>query len=119
VIREFNGVNVSESDGLLAMVANSSPGTTVPVEILRDGKPVNVDGTLEQQPAGLQYAGASERAPSNGPLRGISVENLTPTICKQRGISAEVSGVIVDEVDPNSSAAQYVEPGDVILSVNG
>jgi serine protease Do len=78
VIREFNGVNVSESDGLLAMVANSSPGTTVPVEILRDGKPVNVDGTLEQQPAGLQYAGASERAPSNGPLRGISVENLSP-----------------------------------------
>jgi serine protease Do len=118
VIRKFNGVNVSESDGLLATVANSSPGTTVPVEILRDGDPVNLDVTLQQRPAGLQYAGTAEKAPAEGPLRGIRVENLTPMIRKQQGISSEVNGVIVVDVDPHSSAAQYLEPGDVILSVD-
>jgi serine protease Do len=118
VVRKFNGVNVSESDGLLATVANSSPGTTVPVEILRDGKPVNLDVTLQQRPAGLQYAGTAEKTPAEGPLRGIRVENLTPMIRKQQGISSEVNGVIVVDVDPHSSAAQYLEPGDVILSVD-
>lgn len=118
VVRKFNGASVSESDGLLAMVANTSLGTTVPLEILRDGKPVKVDVTLEQRPTSLQHAGTTEKASAQGPLRGIKVENLTPAICKQRAIAADVNGVIVEEVDPNSSAAPSLEPGDVILGMN-
>ena len=36
VIRKYDGRTVSESDELLAMVASTNPGTTVPLEILRN-----------------------------------------------------------------------------------
>jgi serine protease Do len=54
-----------------------------------------------------------------GALRGIDVENLTPTIRDQAGIPPNVTGVVIVQVDPNSPAAQYeLQAGDVIESIN-
>ena len=54
-----------------------------------------------------------------GALRGIDVENLTPTIRDQAGIPANVTGVVIAQIDPNSPAAQYgLQEGDVIESIN-
>jgi len=33
-------------------------------------------------------------------------------------LAPDVHGVVVSNIDPSSPAAQYLEPGDVILSVN-
>jgi hypothetical protein len=46
------------------------------------------------------------------------VEELTPTIRKQLELPADVRGVVVGNIDPGSPAAQQLEPGDVILSIN-
>jgi serine protease Do len=118
VIRKYDGRTVSESDELLAMVASTDPGATVSLEILRNGKPLTVKVTLDQRPSDLGCTPGRHRAPSAGPLRGISVKNLTPSLRTQLEIPADVSGVVVVDVDPDSPAADYLAQGDVILSVN-
>jgi serine protease Do len=100
------------------MVASTNPGTAVPLEILRNGEPLTLKVTLDQRPSDLGYTPGRHRAPSAGPLRGISVKNLTPSLHKQLQIPPDIQGVVVVDVDPDSPAADYLGQGDVILSVN-
>src|SRR6516225_8415659 len=49
----------------------------------------------------------------------IQVQSLTPSIARELGISADVSGVVITSVDPSSpAAAAGLERGDVIQEVN-
>ena len=118
VIRKFEGRTVNGSDELLAMVANTNPGTTVALDILRSGQPLSVKVTLDQRSPDLGYGAGVRKAPTEGSLRGITVQNLTSAIRKQWEIPSDVHGVLVADIDPDSPAAHYLEPGDVILSVN-
>ena len=118
VIRKFNGRPVNDSGELLAMVASTNPGTAVTLEVLRNGQPQTENVTLEQRPSNLSYAGGPSRSPNQGTLRGVTVQNLTADLRKQLGVPAETHGVVVTEVDPGSPAAQYLQQGDVIMSIN-
>ncbi len=54
-----------------------------------------------------------------GTLRGITVQDITPQIREQLGLRANVTGVVINEIDPNSPAAQQgLQPGDVIEAIN-
>ena len=118
IIRKLNGQTVEGSDQLTTTVADSSPGTVATLEILRDGKPMTLKVTLGERPANLSVTGAN-RVPSESTLRGISVQNLTPSIRNQLGLPASVHGVVIGDLDPNSPAAQAgLQPGDVIESIN-
>jgi serine protease Do len=118
IIRKYDGRPVEESDALLAMVAGTNPGATVPVEILRNGEPLNMKITVEPRPTDLSYTGGRRRVPSSGTLRGIMVQNLTSSLRRQLEVPADVHGVVVSDIDPTSPAAQHLEQGDVIVSVN-
>jgi serine protease Do len=118
VIRKFNGRQINDSSDLLAMAANTDPGTPVSLDVLRNGEPMNVKVTLEQRPTDLSYSGNPRRSPAEGPLRGIMVQNLTPSLRRQMGVPPEVHGVVVTDVAPGSPAFQNLEFGDLILSVN-
>ncbi|HEV2492187.1 MAG TPA: DegQ family serine endoprotease [Terriglobia bacterium] len=121
VIRKFNGQTVEGSGELTASVTNSNPGSVATLDILRDGHPMTVKLTLGERPSNLRASagpGPSE-APSEGALKGITVQDLTPAIRQQLGLPASVHGVVISEVDPNSPAAQAgLGQGDVIESIN-
>jgi serine protease Do len=118
VIRKFNGQTVESSDQLIAMVTDLNPGTEVKMDILRDGQPLTIRLTLGERPANLGLVAGAGKAPSEGALRGITVENLTPDLREQLGVPSDVRGVVVTEVDPSSPAAQTLQPGDVIEGIN-
>jgi serine protease Do len=118
VIRKFNGRPVNDSSDLLAMAANTDPGTPVTLDILRNGQERTVKVTLEQRPADLSFTGGSRRPPNEGALRGVTVQNLTEPLRRQLGIPSDVHGVVVTGIAPDSPAAQFLEQGDVILSIN-
>ena len=122
VIRKLDGQQIADAGQLIAAITNINPGTQVTVDILRDGKPMTVKVTLGERPANLSASnapGARGGGPSSGALRGMSVQNLTPSVRDQLGLPASSRGVVISELDPNSPAAQAgMQPGDVIESIN-
>ena len=118
VIRKLNGQPVEDSGQLTALITSLNPGTEVTLEILRDGQPMTLKVTLAERPADLSVraGGGSVR---EGTLRGMAVQNLTPALRDQLGLPANVTGVVIAELDPNSPAAHKgLEAGDVIEGIN-
>lgn len=118
VIRKLNGQNVGDSGELTAMVTNFNPGTEVRLDIIRDGKPMTIQVTLGERPANLGVTAGRGTAPTEGTLRGITVQNLTPDLRDQLGVPSSTHGVVVTEVDPSAPAAQTLQQGDVIEGIN-
>ena len=85
LIRKFDGRAINDSSDLLAMVASVDPGSEVTLEILRNGEPLTLKAKLDERAANLGFKAGARKAPSEGTLRGISVQELTPGVRKQRG----------------------------------
>lgn len=118
VIRTFNGQKIESSGALTQFATAADPGTTVTLGVVRDGKPINVKVTLSERPGNLSVVAGVGKSPSEGTLRGITVQNLTPDLRQQLQLSPEVRGVVITDLDPNSPAAQEgLQQGDVIESV--
>lgn len=113
VILEMNGQPVNEPDDLSVRIAETPPGTTVHLKISRSGEMHEVSATLgelsERNEASTSAAGGGAS------LQGVQVQSLTPSIARELGISANVSGVVITSVDPSSpAAAAGLERGDVV-----
>jgi serine protease Do len=121
IIRKFNGHAVEGAGQLIAMVTAASPGSVATLDILRDGQPMTIKVTLGQRPENLAQSGAGgkSKGPSEGTLRGISVQGLTSDLRNQLGVSPQTPGVVITDVDPNSPAAEVgLQQGDIIQSIN-
>jgi serine protease Do len=130
VITSINGQKVESSSRLRLIVSGTKPGTSVPVELLRNGKPMTVTATLEALPEealaevgpgshGIPRATPRQQENTSELVSGVTVQNLTKALRERHDIPDKVSGVIVTKVDPDSrAAANGVEEGDVISQVN-
>lgn len=129
VIVKVNGRDVDPQNTLSYLVANSAPGTRVPIELIREGRRVNVTAVVgtrpsEEEIAGfqLEQEGAPEGAPPAANARnslGLGVQPLTPSIARSIGVDPATKGVVVAAVDPSSDAGRKgLRRGDVIRSVN-
>ena len=110
------------------MVVHTAPGTTVPMKIVRDGKPqslnvkveeLNVDEELQQSQQPSQNEPDAAPAPKETGF-GMTIEPLTPQLARRLQVPAGRSGVVVSDMDARGAAALgAMAPGDVILSING
>ena len=118
VLRTLNGQNVDGTARFRALVAGMSPGAEIALGILRDGKSETIKITLVEQPTTVAGADGGQTL-TEGTLRGILVQNLTPAIREQLGLAPSTRGVVISDLDPNAPAARAgLQPGDVIQSVN-
>lgn len=118
VIRKLNGQTIEDSGQLTVQVTSLSPGSVATLDIIRDGQPMTIKVTLGERPSDLS-ARAGGGGVQEGTLRGMQVQNLTPSIRDQFGLPPSVNGVIITQLDPNSPAAQNgLQEGDVIESIN-
>ena len=112
--------------GLPRIVAQTPIGKSVPVEILRDGKPM----TLSVEVGRLNEAGASSEAEektetddksetSTGPaIAGLSVSVMSDELRTESSVGVLSSGLVVTAVEESSPAAKKnVREGDVIVEV--
>jgi serine protease Do len=119
VVRKYNGQPVAGSGQLIALVTDTNPGTTVKLDILRDGQPMTIQVTLAERPENLSVHAGLGSAPSQGTLQGISAQALTPEIRQQFGLPSDEQGVVITNLDPESPAVQAgLQPGDVIEEIN-
>lgn len=117
IILELNGQPVSSPDELSVRIAETAPGTTVHLKISRNGQLRDIDVTLGELSEKTEASASGETGGTV--LQGVQVQNLTPAIAQELGISTNTRGVVVTSVDPSSAAAASdVERGDVIQEVN-
>jgi serine protease Do len=130
VIVEYNGRPVKDRDELVAAVIATKPGTTVPIKVLRNKQPKTLNVTIEELDLESEQAGSAaprrnndqgndqpQEESSNG--FGLTLGNVTPQISRRMQMTNGRGGALVTDVDPSSSAATQLRPGDIILSVNG
>ena len=120
VVTEFNGHPVVDSRRLQLDVASTKPGSTVPVQILRDGEKKSLDVTVKQLPGTEKLASAdSSNDKDDGTLNGVEVSDLDQQARQQFNVPKGIKGAIVTQVDPGSAAAEAgLKPGVVIQEIN-
>jgi serine protease Do len=120
VIVKLNGQAVSDYVDLRLRISQMAPGTSVNLDVWRDGKTKDYTVALGELPEKTEAADDTGTQSSGG-LEGVEVDELTPEIAQQLNLGAGVHGVVVTAVDPSSPAAAAQPPigrGDVIQEIN-
>ncbi len=112
VIVSINGETVTDARDLARRIGAMAPGTSIRLGINRDGRSDTLTLTLGQLPGERQArAGTEERE-----TPAIDVPKLGLSLAPARNGG---EGVVVTQVDPNGTAGDRFQTGDVILDVNG
>src|SRR5438874_3068415 len=131
VIRKFDGREVKNFTALRTFVAQTPLNKQVELDIVRAGKPVKMTTQIKEQPIDYQTSVVppgqktpqqrpgepSDQEAAAGPLASIHVVELTPETARQLDLPANVQGVLVSGVDPDSGVAE-LQKGDVIEEIN-
>jgi serine protease Do len=119
LITGLDGKSVSDASQLQVVVGQTRPGTTVKLEVMRDGKSIEVPVTLEKMGARDKGEDESANSESGKPRWGLGLGDITPEVRQQLQASGDVKGAVVERVLPGSPADDAgLRAGDVIVSVN-
>lgn len=145
IITSFDGERVRSARQLARLVRETPAGRSVPLEVMRDGKTMQLTATPEEgrlarrdwvQPGfsfeGRDFALFERTLPDLKELEGrrfefflapdqlrlgVTIQSLTPQLAEYFGAK---NGVLVSRVEPDSpAAAAGLKAGDVITAVNG
>lgn len=110
VIVGVNGASINHAEDLPRKVARNAPGSTIKVALVRGGQRrelnVKLDALPDDEPARPAAPRTSARPPQSSDKLGMQISD------------APDGGVRVDSVT-DSSAAEEIEVGDVIVEMNG
>jgi serine protease Do len=113
VIVSVNGESVTDYRNLARRISAMPPGTSVKLGIIRGGREETLTLTLGELPRDRQARVDTEERTSP---RGVEVPKLGLSLAPARNGG---EGVVVTQVDPNGTASDQFQTGDVILDVNG
>jgi serine protease Do len=114
VIVSFGGEDINEMHDLPYIVASTSVGEKVTVEIIRKGK----KKSLQVKTGELKEEDESPVVSEVSPNLGLMVKEVTPELARNFGLS-ETSGLVVVQVESNSPAGEAgMRPGDIIIEVD-
>jgi len=118
VITGVDNQKVTDAGELQATISSKQPGSKVMLEILRDGKSLNLPVTV--QSLNNKNQAEAESAGSQGKARwGLGLMNITPDVREQIQAPSDVHGVIIGNVQPGSPADNAgLSRGDFIMEVN-
>jgi serine protease Do len=108
VIRKVNDYDVKDTISLVNRIAEADVGSSLRIDLVRDGAAKSVMAQVAEQPADL-VARLNRNQSDPGQTQKLRLEANVP---------ATVTGVIVTGVDPSSPVAQQIRPGDVIEQIN-
>jgi len=118
IILAWNDTPIADSNQLKLLVGSLQPGTTARLKLFRNGAEQETSITLGEMPgqASLRtHQGNSARSA----LDGVGLSDLTPDILGELQLPSGTKGVVVTDVDPDSTAADAgLQRGDVIESIN-
>ncbi|MBN69677.1 MAG: serine protease [Gimesia sp.] len=114
IILNFAGKDVSGPRNLQGIVEQLSVGKSYTMELLRDGKRVHKQVTMQEMPK--SFSVAKNESPLEDSSKGkqktsvndlkIEVQPLTKDLANQLGYSDDVNGVVITSVEPGSAAEE-------------
>ncbi|KFC00326.1 outer membrane stress sensor serine protease [Trabulsiella guamensis ATCC 49490] len=106
VIVSLNGKPLNSFAELRSRIATTEPGTKVKLGLLRDGKPLDVEVTLDKSTSST--ASAEQISPA---LQGASLSDGQ--------LKDGSKGIVIDSIEKGSAAAQIgLHKDDVIIGIN-
>ena len=123
IIVGVDGRPIDSNDSLIQIIAAREPGSTATLQVLRDGRSMNVMLKLAERPQRDRPAVTenSRPVPSNyrGSPIGLSVRELDDESMSQFRLPDGMRGVIVSRVEAMSPAFDAdIERGHVVLEIN-
>jgi serine protease Do len=124
VIIAVDGAAVGSNDELIRTVAARVPGTTVRLNVLRDGKPLLATVKLAERPGHDDPAPARRNRSALVPSPttqaiGLTVRDLDADARQRYRLPRQLQGVVVWRVEPMSPAFDAeIERGAVVLEIN-
>ncbi len=133
IVLRVNGKDVTPDQTLSYLVANIAPGTSIPLDVIRDGERRRVNVTVGKRPSEEEMRRSQmfdpdaepedDMSPSDSEVIqesvGLQVLELTPQIARQLGAGSDTRGLVIASVDQNSDAARKgLQRGDIILTAN-
>jgi serine protease Do len=143
-IQRFNHRAINDFQDLRHSVAEVEVDTTVPIELLRNGKRISVNAQIAEKPPreaqitpgpqiappstlpmlpalpslGRRGSGRAPLGPDAESLAGVEVADLNAALVRTLNLPRDVQGVVVKRVDPGTPAADKLQLGDIIERVN-
>jgi serine protease Do len=125
VIMKFDGKDVTTMRGLPKIVAQTPIGKAVDVDVLRKGTKKSMQVAVGRLEDDEDYTGGAKKSddekpqgesPAGSSVIGLKLAPLTNELRKKYGLDEKMTGVVVEEIDPASPAAQKgIKVGDVIV----
>jgi serine protease Do len=118
VITKIDGRDVSDAGQLQVEVGQQQPGTTLHLDVIRDGKSISVPVTVQE--LGNSKNGEESASNPEGKARwGLGLSDLNSDVRDQLQAPSDVQGAVVARVQPGSPADNAgIATGDIIQSVN-
>ncbi len=121
VIERFDGRDVMDSGHLRNLVAAASIGSKHRLDVIRDGKAVQMELVVQEAPKERpkrSQSAVAEASVSQHPLSGVVFDDVTPPLARQMDLPVN-NGVVVTDIEEGSLAeSSGLQPGDVILELN-
>jgi len=114
IIRHYNGTKVKDPTHLRSLVAETSPGTSASVSVLRHNSPQELSVAIGELPSDLTAMRTLDPdQQKNHALSGIIVEPVQPDrVPKDKG-------VLISRVQPDSAAERAgLRRGDILMEIN-
>jgi len=123
VVVKFDGKDIEHSADLQWQAATAVPGQQVEMEVLRGGKRVKLNVTMEPHPDDRVAAAPEGKKPSSNEGEfvegiGVAVSDIDAQTRRAEGLPSD-KGVVVTAVERGSAAERVgLRKGDVIFRVN-
>jgi len=117
IVVAVDGRPVVDNGDLSRYVASRMPGTTVRLDVIRNGSDKSISVKLDAFPEETIKEEAAQAEGSD--QLGMTLRNLTPDMAEHLEVPRGTRGVVVTDVEGGAAEQAGLRQGDVILSVNG
>ncbi len=123
LIVAVDGKQVVRNDELIQLVSARQPGTSATLQILRDGRPMNVAVKLAERPVRTtepdEVVENARPTSRTGSVLGMLVREIDVELAARFNLPKDLQGVVVSRVDPMGPAFDAeIERGNILLEIN-